>query len=146
VRPEPAAERSWPLSPGGATTRMGDGMAQSPCRSQWSAAGRPPPRVRTGYRDLPPHIGPTMNEETLLRFPTDFPIKVMGKADDDFRSLVVGILARHFADIDEARIEERPSSAGRYLGITVIVRAQNKAQIDAAYMDLTACQRVLVAL
>jgi putative lipoic acid-binding regulatory protein len=87
-----------------------------------------------------------MSEQTLLEFPTDFPIKVMGKSDDDFRSLVVGILARHFEDIDQARIEERQSSAGRYLGITVIVRAQNKAQIDAAYMDLTSCQRVLVAL
>jgi len=87
-----------------------------------------------------------MSEQTLLEFPTDFPIKVMGKADDDFRSLVVGILARHFAGIDQALIEERPSSAGRYLGITVVVRAENKAQIDAAYMDLTACQRVLVAL
>jgi putative lipoic acid-binding regulatory protein len=87
-----------------------------------------------------------MNDATLLEFPTDFPIKVMGKADDDFRSLVVGILSRHFEDIDEARIEERPSSAGRYLGITVIVRAHTKAQIDAAYMDLTSCQRVLVAL
>ena len=87
-----------------------------------------------------------MNDTTLLHFPTDFPIKVMGKADDDFRSLVVGILARHFDDIDEARIEERPSSAGRYLGITVVVRAHNRAQIDAAYMDLTSCQRVLVAL
>ena len=87
-----------------------------------------------------------MNAETLLEFPTDFPIKVMGKADDDFRSLVVGILSRHFGDIDLDRIEERPSSAGRYLGITVTVRAENKAQIDAAYLDLTACQRVLVAL
>ena len=87
-----------------------------------------------------------MSEQTLLEFPTDFPIKVMGKADDDFRSLVVGILSRHFDGINEALIEERPSSAGRYLGITVVVRAHNKAQIDAAYVDLTSCQRVLVAL
>ena len=87
-----------------------------------------------------------MSDDTLLEFPVDFPIKVMGEAGDDLRSLVIGILSRHFDDIDLARIEERPSSAGRYLGITVIVRAENKAQIDAAYMDLTACQRVLVAL
>ena len=43
-----------------------------------------------------------------------------------------------------ARIEERPSSAGRYLGITVIVRAQNKAQIDAAYLDLTASSELFL--
>jgi putative lipoic acid-binding regulatory protein len=103
-------------------------------------------RAALAERRASPHIGPTMSEQTLLEFPTDFPIKVMGKADDDFRSLVVGILSRHFAGIDQALIEERPSSAGRYLGITVVVRAENKAQIDAAYTDLTSCQRVLVAL
>ncbi|HEX9773227.1 MAG TPA: DUF493 domain-containing protein [Steroidobacteraceae bacterium] len=86
------------------------------------------------------------NETTLLRFPTDFPIKVMGKADADFRSLVIGILSRHFGDIDTGQIEERPSSAGRYLGITVTVRAESKAQLDAVYRELTSCQRVLVAL
>jgi uncharacterized protein len=86
------------------------------------------------------------NETTLLKFPTDFPIKVMGKADADFRSLVIGILSRHFGDIDGGQIEERPSSAGRYLGITVTVRAESKAQLDAVYRELTSCQRVLVAL
>jgi uncharacterized protein len=87
-----------------------------------------------------------MNDTTLLKFPTDFPIKVMGKADADFRSLVIGILSQHFGEIDAGRIAERPSSAGRYLGITVTVRAESKAQLDAVYRDLTSCQQVLVAL
>jgi putative lipoic acid-binding regulatory protein len=87
-----------------------------------------------------------MSEPPLLEFPTDFPIKVMGKADADFRSLVLGIVTRHFGAIDGDRIEERPSSAGRYLGITVTVRAESKAQLDAVYTELTSCQRVLVAL
>ncbi len=50
------------------------------------------------------------------------------------------------ASIDAERIEERPSSAGRYLGITVTVRAESREQLDAVYRDLTSCQRVLVAL
>jgi uncharacterized protein len=87
-----------------------------------------------------------MNDTTLLEFPTDFPIKVMGKADADFRSLVIGILSQHFGEIDVGSIEERASSAGRYLGITVTVRAESKEQLDAVYRDLTSCQRVLVAL
>ena len=87
-----------------------------------------------------------MNDTTLLRFPTDFPIKVMGKADADFRSLVLGIVAQHFGTIEAGRVEERPSSAGRYLGITVTVRAESREQLDAVYRDLTSCQRVLVAL
>ena len=87
-----------------------------------------------------------MNDTTLLRFPTDFPIKVMGKADADFRNLVLGIVSQHFGAIDADSIEERPSSAGRYLGITVTVRAESREQLDAVYRDLTSCQRVLVAL
>ena len=32
-----------------------------------------------------------------------------------------------------ARIEERPSSGGKYLGLTITVRAESKAQLDAVY-------------
>ena len=84
--------------------------------------------------------------ETLFQFPCEFPIKVMGPANDDFRSLVLGILAKHFGDIDRKLIEERPSSGGKYLGLTITVRAESKAQLDAAYVELTSCRQVLVAL
>jgi putative lipoic acid-binding regulatory protein len=87
-----------------------------------------------------------MTEATLLKFPTDFPIKVMGPATDEFRSLVLGILSRHFGTVPPEKIEERPSRGGRYLGITVTVVAQSKAQLDAAYGELTSCSQVLFAL
>jgi uncharacterized protein len=87
-----------------------------------------------------------MAEDTLLEFPCDFPIKVMGAATDEFRSLALGIITRHFGQPAPGSIEERPSSGGKYLGITVTVRAESKAQIDAAYVELTSCRQVLVAL
>jgi putative lipoic acid-binding regulatory protein len=87
-----------------------------------------------------------MADETLLEFPCDFPIKVMGAATDEFRSLALGIIARHFGLPAAGSIEERPSSGGKYLGLTITVRAENKAQIDAAYVELTSCRQVLVAL
>lgn len=87
-----------------------------------------------------------MAGDTLLEFPCDFPIKVMGAATADFRSLVLGIITRHFGALPEGAIEERPSSGGKYLGITITVRAGSKAQIDAAYLELTSCRQVLVAL
>jgi hypothetical protein len=87
-----------------------------------------------------------MAEDTLLEFPCDFPIKVMGAATDDFRSLALGIITRHFGPPAEGAIEERPSSGGKYLGITITVRAESKAQLDAAYGELTSCRQVLVAL
>jgi len=87
-----------------------------------------------------------MAEETLLEFPCRFPIKVMGAATDEFRSLAIGIITRHFGEPAAGDIEERPSSGGRYLGITITVEALSKAQLDAVYVELTSCRQVLVAL
>ena len=90
-------------------------------------------------RDIP-------ESESLIKYPCDFPIKVMGAATDDFRSLVMGIVTRHFGTLEPHRIEERPSSNGKYLSITVTVLATSKPQLDALYRELTSCSQVLVAL
>ena len=87
-----------------------------------------------------------MAGDTLLEFPCDFPIKIMGPATDEFRSLVLGILTRHFGAIEPRRLEERPSSGGKYLSLTCTVRARSKAELDAVYVELTSCSQVLVAL
>jgi len=86
------------------------------------------------------------NETTLMKFPHDYPLKVMGPNNDEFRSLVFGIVQKHMGDFDQAKIEERPSKSGTYLGLTIIVRADSKAQLDNLYMELTACEKVMVAL
>ncbi len=87
-----------------------------------------------------------MRDETLLKFPCDFPLKVMGRNNDDFRSIVIGIVEKHAGNVEMNRIEERPSRDGTYLGITITVTATSKAQLDAIYMELTSCERVLVSL
>jgi putative lipoic acid-binding regulatory protein len=87
-----------------------------------------------------------VTEDTLLKFPCDFPLKVMGRNNNDFRSIVLGIVKKHAGDVSAGKIEERPSRDGNYLGITVTVTATSKAQLDALYMELTACERVLISL
>lgn len=89
---------------------------------------------------------PPGREDTLLEFPCDFPLKVMGRNTDDFRSIVLGIVQKHAGDIALHHIQERPSRDGSYLGVTVTITATSKAQLDALYMELTSCERVLVAL
>lgn len=84
--------------------------------------------------------------ETLFEFPCDFPIKVMGRRTDDFRSLVVGIVQKHAGAIDAANIEERPSKDGSYLSLTCTFSAQSREQLDALYRELTSCERVLIVL
>ena len=87
-----------------------------------------------------------MTEATLFKFPCDFPLKVLGRRSDDFRSIVLGIVQKHAGDIPPERIEERPSRDGNYLSLTCTFAAQSREQLDALYRELTACERVLVVL
>jgi putative lipoic acid-binding regulatory protein len=84
--------------------------------------------------------------DTLLEFPTDFPLKIMGRNTDEFRSVVIGVVQKHAGEFDVATIEERPSRDGNYLGLTVTIRAESQAQLDALYRELTSCEAVLVVL
>ena len=84
--------------------------------------------------------------DTLFQFPCEFPLKVMGRRSDDFRSIVLGIVQKHAGPIESAQIEERPSRDGSYLSLTCTFTAQSKAQLDALYTELTSCEKVLVVL
>ena len=87
-----------------------------------------------------------MVDETLFNFPCDFPLKVLGRRSDDFRSIVLGIVQKHAGNIAPAGIEERPSRDGNYLSLTCTFRAESREQLDALYRELTSCERVLVVL
>ena len=87
-----------------------------------------------------------MSEETLLEFPCDFPIKVMGASHAGYAQAVLGVVLRHFPDYDATGMEMRPSSKGNYLSLTCIVRATSKAQLDDLYRELTAHPLVKVVL
>jgi uncharacterized protein len=84
--------------------------------------------------------------DTLFNFPCDFPLKVMGRRSDDFRSLVLGIVQKHAGRIEPENIEERPSKDGNYLSLTCTFNAQSREQLDALYRELTSCERVMVVL
>lgn len=87
-----------------------------------------------------------MAEETLIEFPCDFPLKVMGKAEEGFAQTIVEVVLRHAPDFDAAKVEMRPSKAGNYLSLTCTVRATSKAQLDALYRELTSHPMVKIVL
>ena len=76
-------------------------------------------------------------QETLFEFPCDFPLKIMGKAEDAFAQAVLDIVVRHAPDFDAATMEMRASSGGKYVSLTCTVIATSKPQLDALYQDLT---------
>lgn len=87
-----------------------------------------------------------MSDEALLTFPCAFPIKVMGRDDEAFRSRTRAIVEHHAGPLDEASVMQRASSGGRFLALTYTIDARSRAQLDAIYQDLTDSGVVLVAL
>ncbi len=87
-----------------------------------------------------------MTEETLLKFPCEFPIKAVGLAEADFEVLVLTLIRRHIPQLREDAIRSRASKDGKYLALTVTVMAESKEQLDSIYQDLTNHEKVLMAL
>ena len=87
-----------------------------------------------------------MAEETLIEFPCDFPLKIMGASRDGFAQAIVDVVLKHAPDFDAASVEMRPSKAGNYLSLTCTVRAHSKAQLDALYLELTGHPWVKIVL
>lgn len=84
-----------------------------------------------------------MSVDELLEFPCDFPLKVMGRDTREFREAAIGIAATHFGVLETSRIGERVSRNGRFVSLTITVRAESRAQLDAAYCELSASNEVL---
>lgn len=87
-----------------------------------------------------------MQTESPLRFPTDFPIKVMGRRVNGFAQAVVDVVQRHAPDFDPATLELRVSREGTYLSVTATVNATSREQLDALYRALTSHPLVKVVL
>ena len=85
-------------------------------------------------------------KETLLEFPCDFPIKIMGARCDEYAQAVLEVVLRHFPDYDAAEMAMRPSAKGNYLSLTCTVRATSKTQLDDLYQELTAHPLVKIVL
>ena len=85
-------------------------------------------------------------DQPLLEFPCDFPIKAMGKSENDFDALVVEIVRKHCPDLFEGAVKSRLSKAGNYVSVTVTIHARSRSQLDNIYFDLTAHEKVLIAL
>ncbi len=84
--------------------------------------------------------------DSIIDFPCDFPVKAMGLTSDTLHVTVLEIVRKHAPETKDEALKTRPSSNGKYLSVTVTVYATSKAQLDAIYIDLTACEHVLMAL
>lgn len=90
--------------------------------------------------------GAPAGEPKGLQFPTDFPIKIMGRRDDAFAQTIVAIVLEHAPDFDPSTLEMRSSKDGNYLSLTATIHAVSREQLDALYRALTSHPMVKVVL
>jgi putative lipoic acid-binding regulatory protein len=84
--------------------------------------------------------------ESLIEYPSDFPIKVMGPTHVDFAPTIVGVVLEFDPTFHEGRLESRPSGKGNFTGLTVTVRATSREQLDALYTALSAHPMVKIVM
>jgi hypothetical protein len=85
-------------------------------------------------------------KDSLIEYPSDFPIKIMGAMQDDFAQTIIDVVMRHDPEFHAGKMEMRPSSKGNYLALTVTVRATSREQLDNLYRALSSHPMVKVVL
>lgn len=93
-----------------------------------------------------PMMAPIPPEQSLIEYPSAFPIKVMGAHVDGFADAVIAVALQFDPGFDPLTIETRPSKAGNYLGVTITVTATSREQLDELYRTLTTHPMVKVVL
>lgn len=81
---------------------------------------------------------------SLIEYPCDFPIKIMGTTQPGFAQAVLAVVMRHAPDFDASTMEMKTSRKGKYLSLTCTVRATSRMQLDALYQDL--CDHPMVVM
>ena len=93
-----------------------------------------------------PSAAPDPQRESLIDYPSQFPIKVMGVNADGFVHAITAIAKQFDPGFDAATIELRDSKGGKYLGVTVTVTATSREQLDELYRTLSTHPMVKVVL
>lgn len=87
-----------------------------------------------------------VSDTELLTFPTDYPIKVIGRPSPEFRARIHGIVLAHVPALEASHVTEHLSKNGNYLSISYAIRAESREQMTALAAELTACPDVLLVI
>jgi putative lipoic acid-binding regulatory protein len=85
-----------------------------------------------------------MPEPSLIEYPCEFPIKIMGHTRAGFAQAILEIIVRHAPDFDGATMEMKSSKHGKYLSVTCTINATSREQLDALYKEL--CDHPMVVM
>jgi putative lipoic acid-binding regulatory protein len=85
-------------------------------------------------------------EKSLIEYPSQFPIKVMGANVEGFVEAVTRVAQQFDPGFDAASVEVRPSKGNNYLGVTITITATSREQLDELYRTLSSHPMVKVVL
>jgi putative lipoic acid-binding regulatory protein len=85
-------------------------------------------------------------KDTLLTFPTDFTIKVIGKDNETFKANVLKIVRQHVASLPDDAVQYRQSEKGNYRAMSITMHITSKEQLDDIYRALSSAPDVLMVL
>ena len=85
-------------------------------------------------------------QESLIEYPSRFPIKVIGQRVDGLVHAITNIAKELDPSFDASTIELRESSSGKYLGVTITITATSREQLDELYRTLSTHPMVKVVL
>ncbi len=77
------------------------------------------------------------DKKTLMYFPCDFPLKIIGNNSAKFFEDITNIVRKHFPKDSEVTIESKPSETNKYLAITATIRVYNQHTLDELYREIT---------
>ena len=86
------------------------------------------------------------HDQSLIEYPSEFPIKVMGLMQESFAQTIVEVVILHDPTFHAGKMEMRPSTKGTYLSLTVTVLAVNREQLDNLYRALSSHPMVKMVL
>jgi hypothetical protein len=89
---------------------------------------------------------PDPRKDSLIDYPSRFPIKVMGANADGFVHAVTHIAKQFDPAFDASSVQLRDSKGGKYLGVTITINATSREQLDELYRTLSSHPMVKVVL
>lgn len=87
-----------------------------------------------------------MTDESVIEFPCEFPIKMMGRNTPEFRETARTLVEKHAGEVGDEAVQAALSSNERFVSVTVTITATSQQQLDAIYEDVTDHEDVLMAL
>jgi len=87
-----------------------------------------------------------MSDESVIEFPCEFPIKMMGRDTPEFHATARVLIENHVGPVADEAIQVNLSRKGNFVSITVTITATSQQQLDDIYRDVSGHDDVLMAL